>query len=127
MNGNDDARRLLDMAERDLRALSGMLAPGVFDDSVFGFHVQQAIEKTLKAWISLLERGYPLTHDIGRLLALIEESGADVDGFRQLPPYTAFAVQFRYEYIADAEQLPAREVMIRDASALWNHVMGMVE
>jgi HEPN domain-containing protein len=45
-----------------------MTDPGVFADEVFGFHAQQAIEKTLKAWIALLGQEYPFVHDVDALL-----------------------------------------------------------
>ena len=43
------ARMLLDAAERDVGALRVMLPSGEVSDEVFGFHVQQAAEKSLKA------------------------------------------------------------------------------
>jgi HEPN domain-containing protein len=41
------------MATKDLRALQGMLDNKTFADEVFGFHAQQIVEKSLKAWLSL--------------------------------------------------------------------------
>lgn len=48
-------------AQRDLRALAGMLDSQTFADEIFGFHVQQAAEKVLKAWIAALGEVYPFT------------------------------------------------------------------
>lgn len=56
------------MAQRDLRALKGMLNRDTFANEVFGFFVQQAAEKGLKAWLTLLGDVYPFTHDLGLLL-----------------------------------------------------------
>ena len=39
-------------------------------DEVLGFHVQQAAEKSLKAWLALLGETYPLTHNLDTLLDL---------------------------------------------------------
>ena len=42
------ARVMLRMAHRDFNALVGMLENPLFADEIFGFHVQQAVEKALK-------------------------------------------------------------------------------
>lgn len=44
------------MAEKDHTALQGMLDTQIFADEIFGFHAQQAAEKALKAWLSLIEQ-----------------------------------------------------------------------
>ncbi len=40
-----------------------MTDPEVFADEVFGFQAQQAAEKTLKAWLTVLGLEYPRRHD----------------------------------------------------------------
>ena len=55
------ARMLLDAAERDVEALRFMCRSDEISDEVFGFHVQQAAEKSFKAWLALLGETYPLT------------------------------------------------------------------
>ena len=85
------------MAERDLRALKGMDDATVFDDEIFGFHVQQAIEKSLKAWIIGIGVESPFIHNLARLLAILEENGCDVESFWDVVEYTAYAVNFRYD------------------------------
>ena len=57
------ARALLEAAERDVSALRGVDDTVMFADEIFGFHVQQAAEKLLKAWLALLGEIYPLSHD----------------------------------------------------------------
>ncbi len=76
MSDPDYARVLLSMAEKDLGALRGMVDSAVFADEVFGFHAQQAVEKSIKAWLSLLGVDFPKIHDLERLLAILEEHGA---------------------------------------------------
>ena len=49
MRDGKQARILLEAAKRDYSALTGMDNPVVFSDEIFGFHVQQVIEKLLKA------------------------------------------------------------------------------
>ncbi len=85
------------MARKDFDALRGMVDNPLFADEIFGFHAQQAIEKSLKAWLAARSVIFPLTHDLSRLLDLLEENGADVNLFWSLVQYTVFAVQARYE------------------------------
>ncbi|MBF0262512.1 MAG: DNA-binding protein, partial [Magnetococcales bacterium] len=50
MNDPDQARMLLNMAFKDHRALRAMRDLDEVATEIFGFHVQQAIEKGIKAW-----------------------------------------------------------------------------
>jgi hypothetical protein len=97
MSAHDHAKELLLMAGKDRDALRGMLGNPLFADEIFGFHAQQAIEKSLKAWLAIQSIDFPLTHDLSRLLGLLEEAGSDVDPFWPLVEFTVFAVQARYE------------------------------
>lgn len=45
------ARAMLRMAHKDFNALIGMQDNPLFADEIFGFHIQQAVEKALKAWL----------------------------------------------------------------------------
>lgn len=97
MRALDYGEGLLSMARKDFDALRGMVDNPLFADEIFGFHAQQAIEKALKAWLAVRSVNFPLTHDLSRLLDLLEESGVDVRLFWPLVQYTVFAVQARYE------------------------------
>jgi HEPN domain-containing protein len=81
-------------AERDVLTLRSMTADAPVES--FGFHVQQAAEKALKAWLALLGEKYPLTDSIETLLDLLADQGAAVEPFRHLVDYTPYAVEFRY-------------------------------
>ena len=91
------ARVLLDAAERDVGALRVMRQSDEISDEIFGFHVQQAAEKSLKAWLALLGKVYPLTHNLEALLELFSERNDVSCRFRKLIDYTPYAVEFRYE------------------------------
>lgn len=91
------ARMLLRAAERDVGALRVMRHSDDISDEVLGFHVQQATEKSLKAWLALLGETYPLTHNLDTLLDLLTARGVVVTLFRKLSDYTPYAVEFRYE------------------------------
>ena len=54
MKDHKHAAMLVSMARKDLKALSAMRDRDNFDDEIFGFHAQQALEKSLKAWLALI-------------------------------------------------------------------------
>ncbi len=93
----DHAQDFLRIARKDFDALRGMLHHPLFADEIFGFHSQQAIEKSLKAWLAARSVSFSLTHDLSRLLGLLAENGSDVSTFWPLVQYTVFAVQARCE------------------------------
>lgn len=94
------------MAQKDLRALEGMLDAAVFSEEIFGFHVEQAAEKLLKAWIASIGLEFPRTHDLGRLFRMVSDQGIDITPFVGLAMFTAFGVQFRYEAYEEVDDLP---------------------
>jgi HEPN domain-containing protein len=91
------AQAFMRVARRDLTALAGMLDKLIFADEIFGFHAQQAVEKCLKAWLCAVGQTYPLTHDLSRLLVLLQGSGADVAALWWADEFTVYAQQARYE------------------------------
>jgi HEPN domain-containing protein len=115
----EHARALLRMANKDYNALTGMLDSAVFADEIFGFHVQQAVEKTVKAWLCAYGIVYPPTHDLARLLTLLEKTGVDVEQFWPLVQFTIFAVQARYEDgLADLDEPLERAIEIKNVHTL---------
>lgn len=112
MTALEDARNLLSMARRDFDALRGMIDNPLFADEIFGFHAQQAIEKGLKAWLCADGVPFPFTHDISRLLDLLENNGHDVAAFWPLVQYTVFAVQARYDIAMMADEPPLQRANV---------------
>lgn len=78
-------------------------------DEVFGFHVQQAAEKALKARLALLGETYPLTHNLEALLDLIEGRRVATEPYRKLVGYTPYAVEFRYEGVDSGTEIARPE------------------
>jgi HEPN domain-containing protein len=115
---------LLEAAERDLSALRAMGNNPDFADEIFGFHAQQAAEKSFKAWLALLGEVYPTTHDLIRLLKMLIQRDADVTRFKALGDYSPYAVQFRY--ITDTSvRLLDRDAAVKHLEALMEHVRSM--
>ena len=128
MRDPEHAKLLLGMAWKDLRAARAMLEPETFAEEIFGFHAQQAVEKAVKAWLSLVGRSYPRTHDLGVLLELLEKSSEAVplDAW-ELVELTDFAVQLRYDsYEYDDEPLD-RPTIVRQVAILVEHVRQLVD
>jgi HEPN domain-containing protein len=96
-------------------------------DEIVGFHAQQATEKALKAWLTAQGLQYPITHQLARLLALLEGAGAQVESFLPLVRFTAFAVQARYEEgMVDADEPLDRVAIVAEVQALLLHVAAIV-
>ena len=104
-SAHERARNLTIKAEHDLAiARLGLRHQEAFD--MVCFHLQQAVEKLLKA---LLECGgveFPPTHNLVTLLDLTEPHYPEVAAFRStLPDFIPYAVRIRY----DEELYPDQE------------------
>ena len=94
---------------------------------VFGFHVQQAVEKTLKAWLCCLGVAFPKIHDLDELRALLEDAGQSIPPrFASLLEFTDFAVAFRYDAFPDLEADVDRSDCTAKVRALIEHVQGVL-
>lgn len=127
MKDIEHARMMLDLAMRDFKALGGMADTAVFDDGVFGFHAQQAVEKSIKAWLAILGAQYPKTHDLRLLLNLLQGQGVDVAPFFGLVEYNIYAVQFRYDSCQGGDEPIDREKAIETVSNLMSRVNKLVD
>lgn len=122
MSDIKEARALLNAAERDISALRGMGDAAVFADAIFGFHVQQAAEKLLKAWLALSGETYPRTHDLRRLLEMLAASQPVAAQFDGLIDYAPFAVQFRYVEANGGSEPLDRGVAVKRVERLLEEV-----
>jgi len=124
MSPRDGARELLALAERDYQAASILAHAEQPLKDAAGFHLQQSVEKSLKAWLVLERIDYPRTHDLNVLLGLLEDHGADVEPFWCLLELNPFAVQFRYEL--PGEDFPNFEPLARLAKELLTDVQSLL-
>ena len=97
------ARMLVLAAERNLELAQILLERKGGSDEVFGFHVQQAVERLLKAWLAIRGESYPLTYDLEQLFEVLTRGGVEPEVFRSLSCYTPFAVIHRYEALGAQE------------------------
>lgn len=93
-------------ATEDAVALSEFEGNPNIADSILGFHAQQAIEKWLKAVLAGKGVDFEYTHDLRRLIELVDELGITFPFITgEIVMYTEFAVPLRYEDLLDAEPL----------------------
>ncbi|MEO8233610.1 MAG: HEPN domain-containing protein [Ignavibacteriota bacterium] len=104
--------QMMQIAERDINSLFGMLDnPEVFDDAVFGFHAQQAVEKILKAILTFNGIEYKRTHDLQTLFLQTDDAGVEFSiEIKNLEELTSFAVEFRYDLFIEDETLNRKEI-----------------
>jgi len=116
---------LLKIATADLETAEASSDPAVFREGAWGFWLQQAVEKALKAWLLHLDVDAPLTHDLRRLLLLLAAAGESTTDLEPLAQLTVYAVQFRY----DADPTPLgldRELFNRQVRGLLARVQQLV-
>jgi HEPN domain-containing protein len=126
MSGVEHAHRLLAMAQKDLKSLANMLSPEQHDDEIFGFHAQQAIEKSLKAWIAQRRERYPLTHDLSVLLGQLQDGGEEVSAYWSLVEFTVFGVQYRYDQSPTDDDALDRHQILSAINGLLTHVAAVL-
>lgn len=91
-----EAARLLRVARRDLKMARRLLEPDV-EEASWGWVAQQCLEKTLKAWLYIVNTKPPHTHDLARLLLLLQQADVDTTDLLSMRAFNTFAVQYRYD------------------------------
>lgn len=96
-----DKRKLLadwlSKAGTDLEVAVYLVGEGAIFPSAIGFHCQQAAEKYIKAYLVWREVDFPKTHDLERLLDLVESVGADLaESLRDVIVLTPYGTELRY-------------------------------
>ena len=117
-----EAEGLLRIAAADLETAVASTNPTVFREGAWGFWLQQAVEKALKAWLLHLHGDDPpLSHDLRRLLRLLAAVDPEASDWNDLGALTVYAVQFRYD--ADPTPLGLNRLAYNQrAGELLHHV-----
>ena len=84
MGISDTPEGFLALALRDLHSAERMQDVQEFEDYIFGFCCQQAVEKALKAWTLHCNEQPPRTHDLRALLARLDRLSQDISTFWSL-------------------------------------------
>ena len=126
MSVPDQAMIMQTLAAKDIKAMRSLIDPDSADDEIFGFHAQQAVEKSLKAWIILTGGSYGRTHDLQQLFLMLQDSGCDVVQFENLVELNPFAVQMRYDLFDSNEPSLDRPAVLRRVVEFYECVQGII-
>lgn len=92
-----EVRRWLVKARHDWTAATKIFTPDCDETDVAAFHCQQAVEKTLKAYLVSKNVEFEKVHDLGHLLDHCAKMDRDFESLREaVEPLTLYAVAFRY-------------------------------
>ena len=107
MRSREHVELLLRKAAQDEFTVEKLLPDPASPDEVIGFHAQQAVEKMVKAVLSLASIRYRRTHDLTELIDLLRDHGESfpqaLDDVRRLTP---FATEFRYDDLPEEGEEP---------------------
>ena len=108
MNARVEAVRiLLAKASQDEMAARQLATDARIGDEVVGFHIQQAVEKRLKALLTFHTIPYRRTHDLLELIDQLITHGHPLTvTLEALQELTPFAVEYRYESLDQYEDAP---------------------
>ena len=122
MSDPKEAARLLEMARKDFQAMRALTSREAAGIEVFGFHAQQAVEKAIKGVFIHLRFAFPFTHDLAKLLKLLERAGLKIPKYlNNAKNLTPFAVVTRYpDYVEPVTEKEYRNsVGIADKAYHW--------
>jgi HEPN domain-containing protein len=109
---------LLEKARSDEAAAIALADRAEISDAIVGFHAQQAVEKALKAVLSVQGVPYEFRHDIAYLCELLVDDGVALpEDVAQSDVLTPWAAEFPYEDPPSGEPLNRGEA-VRLASAV---------
>jgi HEPN domain-containing protein len=99
MSGRKTAKLLLQLSANDLHASMAMAEEQGFSEEVFGFHTQQAVEKSLKAWLCDHDIAYPRRNTLHTLVQQLAENGLEVPTrFQALLCLSPFDARLHYDF-----------------------------
>ena len=103
-----------------------MVDATLFYEEHWGFQIQQATEKALKAWLLVLQPEQPpFSHNLRLLFQMLRDLSAPIAPFIGLSRFTEFAVLRRYDEEPDLEQLD-RAAWNQLCADLLAHVASLI-
>lgn len=98
------AQRLLARARDDAYVIARLADEPAAPAWVLGFHAQQAVEKALKAVLTVCGQVYPRTHNLVLLAQSLEDAGVPLPQAPQaLAALVPYGVAMRYDAFGDDE------------------------
>ncbi len=125
-NGTSEGWEWGKKGDEDLNADKILIKAQNVSKSIIGFHIQQATEKYLKAYLIAKEQNIPKTHNLEFLKALCAKLFPDFDNF-DFGNLTSYAVEFRYPGILTLTE-PKKTLVkyMRTANKLRNLVVELL-
>ncbi len=118
----DDPREWLNRARSDLAIAKDRKVDAYLEDLCF--HAQQAAEKAIKSVMILRKIEFPYTHDLSRLLTMLESSGEKLpEQVSKAVILTDYAAVLRYPNFDE----PVSEQAYEDAVAIAETVVHWAE
>ena len=100
--------RWVTKSTRDLQAAKTMIQVDDIPTDIVCFHCQQCAEKSLKAYLVLMDHDFPKTHDLPKLLQLCITHDKEFTILRDDADFLAdYAVEIRY--VDDWRDIPIDE------------------
>lgn len=118
--GPDDPTEWLERARSNLLRARERIQGVYLEDLCFD--AQQAVEKSLKAYLIHSRVDYPYVHDIAALLSVLEGTGVTIPAeVSEAARLTRFAVAARYPGLDEpvTEEEHERAVAIAEATVAW--------
>ena len=124
----DDPKEWLNRARSNLAsARGGINIPDVYLEDLC-FDAQQAAEKAIKALLIHLKVRFPYIHDLGQLLALVEQAGRTVpEQVKEAARLSDYAVEARYPGLAEPVTGEEYEEAVTIATEVIHWVSNVIE
>jgi HEPN domain-containing protein len=124
----DDPKEWLNRARSNLAsARGGINIPDVYLEDLC-FDAQQAAEKAIKALLIHLKVRFPYIHDLGQLLALVEQAGRTVpEQVKEAARLSDYAVEARYPGLAEPVTREEYEEAVTIATEVIHWVSNVIE
>lgn len=122
-----DTKAWLKKSANDLRgAMLDMEAdPPLLEDAVF--HCQQAVEKSIKAFLAFHDKPFRKTHnleELGEACLKIDNTLADL--VEEAVPLSEYAWAYRYPGDAESPELEESEAALSTAQKIYNAILNRV-
>jgi len=115
------AHRLLRKAQSDFTAARALADDPDQGDDVIGFHVQQTVEKSVKAVLASLDVDYPRTHDIDYLVRQLVKLDVSVpEALLEARWVSMWGVFTRYDDLETVLDRPAA-ISVATVAIEWAH------
>lgn len=109
---------LIIKAKEDFETANNLIKLKHFSEEIVLFHCQQALEKALKAYLDSKKINFPKSHDIEMLLSLCIKTDSTFHQIGFITPFTAYAVEIRYDELVDISREKISEMILQTKEAL---------